>query len=440
MAAVTIVCRGVKLQVDRDNLLRAPLLLNACGNEADDMNEEVSFDRDPEAVRMVLEYCTTGVITQQMLTDDFFAEVDYFGVAPQLPLLQPLRDSITYEELCYDAGIFVERLINTNMRRMTPVFSHDVDEGFVDPEFKLLIRCERYEPRDRWGKSVDAFKYAEAHPDILRTVAFRRFGVSLTWRTWYVDIFNEEDIIWEDLQVYPRSRADGRYICTEQSWKASTGTVGAGQCRLGYTATDTALAKSSIASDHSVITMQYGSTVTLQCSGVAVEFRVASSIDSDNQGVFNWLHLNIKCDHKAQLVPMLATVWSLTDQNSASWSAAVAGFTIDTTSSLTAYGLDRLFNTYMATLSGEQRAMSDAPACAAVIPYVRNGFVHNWKIRAGDQPALASRRIGVALYAAAGFSILGFEHRPVNIEQDQKTLMMGVCEFTVRTLGVGVPK
>eukprot|EP00953_Heterococcus_sp_UTEX-ZZ885_P041791 21300-Heterococcus_DN1.PRE.1 len=158
MTAVIVNCRGVKLHVSRDVLHRAPLLLNACGDEADDVDEEVSFDRDPEAVRMILEYCTTGIITQQMMNDGFFAEADYFGVAPQLPLLQPLRKSLTYEELCYDAGIFAERLINTNILRGTALdYSTKGKRGFADPAFKLLTRCERYEPCDRWSKSLDAF-------------------------------------------------------------------------------------------------------------------------------------------------------------------------------------------------------------------------------------------------------------------------------------------
>jgi BTB/POZ domain len=93
MAAVTVNCRGVQLHVAREVLHRAPLLLNACSDEANDMNEEISLDRDPEAVRMILEYCITGIITQQMLNEAFFAEADYFGVAPQLPLLQPLRET-----------------------------------------------------------------------------------------------------------------------------------------------------------------------------------------------------------------------------------------------------------------------------------------------------------------------------------------------------------
>jgi BTB/POZ domain len=293
MAAVTVKCRGVKLHVTRGSLHRAPLLLKACSSETDDINEEVSLDRDPEAVRMVLEYCTTGIITQQMLTDGFFAEADYFGVAPQLPLLQQLRETLTYEELCYDTGIFVERLINTNSQRWRSGFSGNADDGFMDPVFKLLMKCERYEPRDRWAETVDAFKYVEAHPDILRSVAFTRFGVSMTWHTRYVDIDVPEtsqdnsNIDWENLKVYPST--GGRIIHNGQSWTqydavpryrrttaGSASSAKTGQCRLGYTATDAILAQSSTPSDHCVFSMQQGSTVTLQCSGVAVEFSVCT--------------------------------------------------------------------------------------------------------------------------------------------------------------------
>eukprot|EP00953_Heterococcus_sp_UTEX-ZZ885_P027828 14886-Heterococcus_DN1.PRE.1 len=108
MAAVAVVCRGVRLHVAREVLHRAPLLLNACSEEPQEAEEEVSFDRNPEVVRMILEYCTTGIITQQMMTDGFFAEADYFGVAPLRPLLQPAREAESHEELCLSASIFIE--------------------------------------------------------------------------------------------------------------------------------------------------------------------------------------------------------------------------------------------------------------------------------------------------------------------------------------------
>jgi BTB/POZ domain len=92
MAAVAVVCRGVRLHVARHVLHRAPLLLNTCSDEPQEAEEEVSLDRDPAAARMVLEYCETGIITQQMLTDHFFAEADYFGVAPLRRLVQPTRE------------------------------------------------------------------------------------------------------------------------------------------------------------------------------------------------------------------------------------------------------------------------------------------------------------------------------------------------------------
>jgi BTB/POZ domain len=105
MAAVAVVCRDVTLRVARDVLHRAPLLLNACSEEPQENEEEVSLDRDPAAVRMVLEYCTTGIITHEMQTEAFFAEADYFGIAPLAPLLQPVREKLSYADLCYDASL-----------------------------------------------------------------------------------------------------------------------------------------------------------------------------------------------------------------------------------------------------------------------------------------------------------------------------------------------
>jgi hypothetical protein len=90
--------------------------------------------------------------------------------------------------------------------------------------------------------------------------------------------------------------------------------------------------------------------------------------------------------------------------------------------------------------TGEQRAARELPMCAKVAQYVHTCDVHGWKLCTRDQSAHAKRRVGIALYAMAGFDTLGFEHKAVQIEPDQKTLTMGVCEFTVRTLGVAVPK
>jgi BTB/POZ domain len=166
MAAVVVVCHGVRLHVARDVLRRAPLLLNACSDEPQEAEEEVTLDRDPAAVRMVLEYCKTGIINQQMLTEIFFAEADYFGVAPLRPLLQPAREAETYEQLWFSVSIFVERLINTNIMRS----GHDSDfaqgpkQGSIDPTFTLLVKCERYEPCDIWSRFTDAYRHVVAHP------------------------------------------------------------------------------------------------------------------------------------------------------------------------------------------------------------------------------------------------------------------------------------
>ena len=55
-----IMCRGVELTVARHVLHRAPLLLNVV--EAADEAAVIELDRDPGALKMILEYCTTGNI------------------------------------------------------------------------------------------------------------------------------------------------------------------------------------------------------------------------------------------------------------------------------------------------------------------------------------------------------------------------------------------
>jgi hypothetical protein len=218
MAAVVVVCRGVRLHVAREVLHRAPLLLNACSEEPQEAEEEVNLDRDPAAVRMILEYCESGIITQRMLTDGFFAEADYFGVAPLRPLLQPTRQAETYEQLCFSASIFVERLINTNFKRQLE-FSDAVKKGSIDPAFSVLVRCERYVPCDHWAQFADAYRYAVAHPDILRTVAFTHFGVSLTWDMKSLKLDDRANDDADNDEYHKLSLHDERPIYNQHSWE-----------------------------------------------------------------------------------------------------------------------------------------------------------------------------------------------------------------------------
>jgi hypothetical protein len=218
MAAVAVVCRGVKLHVARHVLHRAPLLLNACSDEPQEIEEEVNLDRDPAAVRMVLEYCQTGIITPEMITDDFFAEADYFGIAPLRPLLQPTREAESYEELFLSASIFVERLINTNILRQLEEFSDTQKAGSADPAFTLLVKCELYEPCDIWRHYADAYRYAVAHPEILRTAAFTCFGASITWDVKPVNLDDKRKE--GDTDDGYRIATHGlRPIYNEQSWE-----------------------------------------------------------------------------------------------------------------------------------------------------------------------------------------------------------------------------
>jgi hypothetical protein len=99
-------------------------------------------------------------------------------------------------------------------------------------------------------------------------------------------------------------------------------------------------------------------------------------------------------------VPVLAALWSLTDENSAAWSAAIAGFRVDSMSdNLTAVDLDRQFSAYMAAAAGtsEQHAVRELPKCVKVAQYVHTCDVHGWKLRTNDQSAHANRRVGIAL-------------------------------------------
>jgi hypothetical protein len=87
--------------VARDMLHKVPVLLNA----AEGSEEVVELDRDPAVVRLVLDYCTTGIITHEMQTEAFFIEADYLGLAPELPLLDAVREATSLENLQYDAGL-----------------------------------------------------------------------------------------------------------------------------------------------------------------------------------------------------------------------------------------------------------------------------------------------------------------------------------------------
>jgi hypothetical protein len=58
---VLIMCRGVEMSVARDVLHKSPVLLNA----AEGTEEVVELDRDPAAVRLILDYCSSGIITQK---------------------------------------------------------------------------------------------------------------------------------------------------------------------------------------------------------------------------------------------------------------------------------------------------------------------------------------------------------------------------------------
>jgi hypothetical protein len=98
---VSIVCKGETLSVARDMLHKVPVLLNA----AEGSEEVVELDRDPAVVRLVLDYCTTGIITHEMQTEAFFIEADYLGLAPELPLLDAVREATSLENLQYDAGL-----------------------------------------------------------------------------------------------------------------------------------------------------------------------------------------------------------------------------------------------------------------------------------------------------------------------------------------------
>jgi hypothetical protein len=448
MAAVAGICRdGAKLHVARDVLYRAPLLLNACSEEPQHAEEEVSLDRDPAVVRLVLEYCESGIITQQMLTDAFFIEADYFGIAPLTPLLQSVRETLSYEDLCYDASIFIERLINTNILRELE-FSDDVEQGAVDPVFQLMVKCSRYEPRDRWPNTADAFKYAVAYPDILRTVAFTRFGASLTWEVKSVvldvpeidhDDQEEEDLDCDDEMIMPRS--GGRVIYSEPSWRAdskSDSTVAAGVSRFGHTATEPA--SSVTPCDHGVVSMQNDSVLQLHCGEVSVEFKVRTRLNESDEfstSAFTSVYLNSSCNSSSKLVPLCAVAYELTEQNCARWSADIAEHRVNSDNGYAALWDVRETAQFIAVLTA---LTDDNPNYIVggedpkVVPLVHNefGVVRSWRIEAGAQPQLSARRIGIALYERPCFDIMGFDTEPVCRRHNPDT--MRVCGFTVRTL------
>jgi hypothetical protein len=137
---VVIHCRGVELSIARDVLHKSPVLLNA----AEGSEEAVELDRDPAAVRMVVEYCTTGIITHEMQTEAFFIEADFFGVAPEVSLLNTVREATSLEKMQYDAGLFIERMIYTNMQSPIGKATYDSfysskSKGFIDPTFSLVV-------------------------------------------------------------------------------------------------------------------------------------------------------------------------------------------------------------------------------------------------------------------------------------------------------------
>jgi hypothetical protein len=107
VSPVVVHCKGVEMSIARDVLHKSAVLLNA----AEGSEEVVEMDRDPAVLRLVLEYCTTGIITHEMQTEAFFLEADFFGVAPELPLLDAVREATSLENLQYDAGLFIERML-----------------------------------------------------------------------------------------------------------------------------------------------------------------------------------------------------------------------------------------------------------------------------------------------------------------------------------------
>jgi hypothetical protein len=88
-----------------------------------------------------------------------------------------------------------------------------------------------YQLDDRWGTIADAYKYAVLHPDILRSVAFSRFGVMLTWELKTIDaaILRAQLLKDEQDNVTPPERAyvrlDDRPVHDAQLWRLDIGST-----------------------------------------------------------------------------------------------------------------------------------------------------------------------------------------------------------------------
>jgi hypothetical protein len=317
-------------------------------------------------------------------------------------------------------SIFIERLINTNMLRELE-YSDDAEKGSTDPVFQLMVKCSRYEPCDRWSNNADAFKYAVAHPDILRTVAFTHFGASLSWEVKSVELdipesdHDEEEndgFDCDEEMMMPRS--GGRVIYSEQSWRAESSnvsTAAAGVSRFGHTAADPT--RRVTACDHGVVQMQSDSALTLHCGDVAVQFKVRIRGDE-----VTWVQIESSCSNSSKLVPLCAVAYELTEQNSAAWSAAIAEHSVDSGASYAMKWDNCSTSQFTAAfdddVNNDMTFVADTGP-ARVAPLVHNEFcaVRSWRIKGDVTLEQADKRIGIALYERPCFDIMGFDTEPV---------------------------
>jgi BTB/POZ domain len=167
----TITCRDKVFVIDLEThqIHLSPVLESIISEES---VGSVDLDRDPVLFDLLLQYVKTGIMPEEGYTDQFFSEADYWGIAPLNPhLTQHVQAEFNIEEFCYDASVFIERLLNTNhfnMEKKQPVTSY-------------VIPCRSYQQNDRWSDCVDAYKYVVGHPNLFRSTAFTHFGVDINF-------------------------------------------------------------------------------------------------------------------------------------------------------------------------------------------------------------------------------------------------------------------
>lgn len=214
----TLKCDGAVFTIDETHIAKVPELVRKTEGRTESCTITVT-DVNPVFLAAVVEYCRSGVLPT--VTPAMYRTAVEWGIvkAPtdefQLQLAG-IREGLSSEsEFWVNARAFIERVYNTCADNM----------NFNSPRgATIIVPCKQYVEHDMYKAGVDAYKYAVAHPDLFRTIAFTEYGLRIE----FSDVFSGKVHKGKDgegvhKELDPTLLENGDTLFTSQPWLATAG-------------------------------------------------------------------------------------------------------------------------------------------------------------------------------------------------------------------------